>query len=141
MHIDFVPSSIRKLKYLRYLDLSSNRFLEKLPNSISTSQNLQTLTLSNCWRLEKLSRDIKNLVNLRHLEIDQCPALTYMPRELGQLTNLRMLSTFVVHSGSHFGGLQELNGLQNLRGELAIKNLGHGKSVMSEYKAANLKEK
>jgi Leucine-rich repeat (LRR) protein len=70
MHLDFVPSSIVKLKYLRYLDLSSNRFLEKLPDSISKLQNLQTLRLSDCWKLEELPRDIKNLVNLKHLQID-----------------------------------------------------------------------
>ena len=54
----------------------------------------------------------------------------------GNLTNLQTLSTFVVHSGSHsehsnIGGLQELNRLKNLRGELAVKTLGHGKGVAS----------
>jgi hypothetical protein len=107
---------------------------------------LQTLRLFDCWKLEELPRDIKNLVNLRHLQIDQCPTLTYMPRGLGQLTNLQTLSTFVVHSGSHskhsnIDGLQKLNRLKNLRGELAVKNLGHGKGVASKYKTANLKEK
>ncbi|KAE8038722.1 hypothetical protein FH972_011200 [Carpinus fangiana] len=73
-----------------------------------------------------------------------CNALTYMPCGLGQLNNLRTLSKFVVHSGSHSkhcGGLQELNGLNKLRGRLEIRNLGHGKGVALEYKTANLKEK
>jgi hypothetical protein len=48
----------------------------------------------------------------------------------------------VVHSGSHSsGGLKELNGLNDLRGELAILNLGRGKCAVSEYESAKLKEK
>jgi hypothetical protein len=67
-----------------------------------------------------------------------------MPHGLGQLTNLQKLSRFVVHSGSHSrhsGGLKELNGLNNLRGELVILNLRHGKCVVSEYESAKLKGK
>ncbi|XP_059434716.1 putative disease resistance protein RGA1 [Corylus avellana] len=67
-----------------------------------------------------------------------------MPRGLGQLTNLQTLSTFVVHKdplSRHSSELKELNGLNNLRGHLEIKNLRHGKDATSECKAANLKEK
>ncbi|XP_062175540.1 putative disease resistance protein RGA1 [Alnus glutinosa] len=81
-----------------------------------------------------------------HLEIDECDSLTYMSVGLGQLTNLQTLSAFYVHSGfpsrhSDSSGLQELGGLNKLRGELEIKNLGHGKGVTLDCKAANLKEK
>ncbi|XP_062175533.1 putative disease resistance protein RGA3 isoform X2 [Alnus glutinosa] len=139
-------SSIGKLKHLKYLDLSTNSKIKKLPDSITRLQNLQTLKLSRCKLLEELPRDIKNLVNLRHLEIDICLGLSYMPVGLGQLTNLQTLSAFYVDSGSpsrhsDSGGLQELGGLNKLRGELEIVNLGHGKGVALECKAANLKEK
>jgi Leucine-rich repeat (LRR) protein len=139
-------SSIGKLKHLRYLNLSENSEIKKLPDSITRLQNLQTLKLSNCRSLEELPRDIKKLVNLRHLEIDGCDRLSYMPVGLGQLTNLQTLSAFYVHSGSpsrhsDSGGLQELGGLNKLRGELWIVNLKHGKGVALECKAANLKEK
>ncbi|XP_059446809.1 putative disease resistance protein RGA3 [Corylus avellana] len=138
-------SYIGKLKHLRYLDLSGNIGMKKLPDSLTSLQNLQTLILSFCESLKELPRDIKKLVNLQHLEIDAC-GLTYMPLGLGQLTNLRTLSTFYVHLDSHSrhsgsSGLQELKGLNKLRGKLEIVNLGHEKGVASECKAASLNEK
>jgi Leucine-rich repeat (LRR) protein len=138
-------SFIGKLKHLRYLDFSGNLKIKKLPDSITRLHNLQTLKLSYCSSLKELPRDIKKLVNLMHLEIDGCDRLSYMPVGLGQLTNLQTLSAFYVHSGSpsrhsDSGGLQELGGLNKLRGRLGIVNLGHGKSK-GECKAANLKAK
>jgi len=143
-NLDLLPSSIGKLKHLRYFDLSCNCNLKKLPNSISELQNLQTLKLFFCLSLEEMPRDMKELVNLRHLYIRWCKRLTYMPRGLGLLTNLRTLSNFVVHKdpfSPHSSGLKELKGLNNLRGYLRIENLRHGKDGASECKEANLKEK
>jgi len=137
--------SIGKLKHLRYLALSESQRMEKLLDSITRLQNLQTLKLSYCRSLKELPRDIKKLANLRHIEINGS-GLTYMPVGMGQLTNLQTLSTFLVHSGSHSrhsdsSGLQELHGLNMLRGRLEIVNLRHGKGVALECKDANLKEK
>jgi hypothetical protein len=142
-YLDSVPSSIKELKHLKYLDLSDNMEMKKLPDSITSLHNLQTLRLSFCNSLQELPRDIKKLVNLRHLEIQACSKLTYMPRGLGQLNNLRKLTNFVVHSGSHSShcaDLRELNGLNQLRGSLRITNLGHVKGVASEFKDATLKD-
>ncbi|KAJ0046696.1 hypothetical protein Pint_05357 [Pistacia integerrima] len=106
--------------------------------------NLETLDLSNCLELKELPRDIIKLVNLRHLINEECDSLVGMPYGLGLLTNLRTLSLFVVSKGNSSssrkrknGGIEELNGLNNLRGELKIKNLKY----VENGSLANLKEK
>ncbi|XP_065628653.1 putative disease resistance protein RGA1 isoform X2 [Quercus suber] len=147
MGIKTISSSIKKLKHLRYLDLSENEDIEMLPNSIVKLYNLQTLKLSWCTRLKELPRDINKLVNLRFLEIDECSGLTHMPNGLGQLTNLQTLSRFVMSKGRidsvprSYGELKELNRLNELRGNLSIENLKQVKDAPLEYKDANLKEK
>nr|XP_023924486.1 putative disease resistance protein RGA3 [Quercus suber] len=147
MGIKTIPSSIKKLKHLRYLDLSKNEDIEMLPNSIVKLYNLQTLKLSWCLKLKELPRDINKLVNLKFLQIDVCWGLTHMPNGLGQLTNLQTLSRFVMSKGSidsvprSYGKLKELNRLNELRGTLSIENLKQVKDAPLEYKDANLKEK
>ncbi|XP_065628124.1 putative disease resistance protein RGA3 [Quercus suber] len=145
--IKTIPSSIKKLKHLRYLDLSENEDIEMLPNSIVKLYNLQTLKLSECFKLKELPRDINKLVNLRFLEINGCTDLTHMPNGLGQLTNLQTLSRFVMSKSStdsvprSNGRLKELDRLNELRGNLSIENLKQVKDAALEYKDANLKEK
>ncbi|KAJ9158803.1 hypothetical protein P3X46_024349 [Hevea brasiliensis] len=130
--IEKVSNSINKLKHLRYLDVSGNVKILALPNSIMNLQNLQVLNVSDCSRLKELPKDIKKLINLRHLYCDGCWDLTHMPRGLGQLTSLRTLTWFVVAKDNsvakNVGGLNELNSLNNLRGSLAIFNLGYVKN-------------
>ncbi|KAB1226033.1 putative disease resistance protein RGA1 [Morella rubra] len=103
-----------------------------------------TLRLNRCHVLRELHKDMKSLVNLRHLEIEECLRLTHMPCEMGQMTSLQTLTNFVLSLGSvsvDSGGLNKLKRLNNLRGNLVIEGLRHGKDAELEYKAADLREK
>ncbi|KAK4798728.1 hypothetical protein SAY86_031054 [Trapa natans] len=142
-----VPSSIDKLKHLRYLDLSENAFMEVLPRCITQLRNLLTLKLSYCQRLKELPDDIARLVNLRHLEIDGCRSLANMPCGIGRLKHLCLLSTFVVSknrdesASSKKAGISELAGLNNLQGGLTLRGLENVRGAEDEVKATNMKEK
>ncbi|XP_050263443.1 disease resistance protein RGA2-like [Quercus robur] len=145
LKIKTLPNIIGKLMHIRYLDLSNND-IEVLPSSITRLVNLHTLKLTCCSKLRELPTDIQKLVSLKHLDIYSCSNLTRMPYGLGQLTSLQTLSLFVVSkdpkgSSKHYGGLAELNKLNDLRGKIEIKNLELVKDAISEAKAANLKEK
>ncbi|XP_074285626.1 putative disease resistance protein RGA1 [Silene latifolia] len=124
-----LPKSIGQLLHLRSLDLSYNTNLEVLPKSITKLVNLQTLNLYNCKSLKQLPDDVSKLVDLSTLDIGACDALRYvpMPAGIGMLTNLQTLCQFMVGSRPSsaskqcFNGLEDLNHLNKLKGELTIE--------------------
>lgn len=75
--IEKLPGSIRKLRRLRYLDLSETS-IEKLPNFITKLYNLQTLKLPR--DLIELPKDFHKLVSLKHY----CMADTMETRKVSQ---------------------------------------------------------
>ncbi|VVA34419.1 PREDICTED: putative disease resistance [Prunus dulcis] len=141
-----LPKCLRKMIHLRYLDLSGNP-IKRLPNWIVKLQNLETLDLNCCRFLVELPRDIKKLINLRHLILANCDNLAWIPRGLGELTHICTLNTFVLSENKSMlrdsAGLNELEKLKDLRGELKIKNLRCEQDMVSELNddCAVLKEK
>ncbi|KAK9913080.1 hypothetical protein M0R45_036905 [Rubus argutus] len=133
-----VPKCLSKMKQLRYLNLGRNK-MKRLPNWVVKLQNLQTLGLSDCSDLEELPRDLKNMINLRHLMLRNCFRLNHMPCGLGELMCLRTLNRFALsrRQDKDSAGLGELKKLNELRGELEISYLRHGKDV-SESNVANI---
>ncbi|CAI0428740.1 unnamed protein product [Linum tenue] len=115
---------IGELKHLRFLRFSCQQ-MTKLPDSVTNLLTMQVLDLSLCSHLTELPRDIRKLVNLKHLYLDPSVKLTHMPKGIGELASLQTLKKFVVgtRTSGDVGGLNELNGLIALRGELTIESL------------------
>ncbi|AES96304.1 LRR and NB-ARC domain disease resistance protein [Medicago truncatula] len=132
-----LSTSIGRLKYLRYLDISGGHF-DTLPKSICKLCNLEVLNLDHCYFLQKLPDSLTRLKALRQLSLIDCDSLTSLPPHIGKLTSLKTLSKYIVGNEKGFK-LEELGQL-NLKGELHIKNLERVKSV-TDAKKANMSRK
>ncbi|GLT82935.1 hypothetical protein SLE2022_012550 [Rubroshorea leprosula] len=117
-NIDKLPAVLRKLKHLRYLDVSETQ-IKELPEFITKLYQLQTLRFMYCYRMKRPLEGIGNLVNLRHIYFND---QSLMPPGVGTLTCLQTLELFVVDQQKG-RQIEELGGLSQLKGKLEITNL------------------
>ncbi|CDP08107.1 unnamed protein product [Coffea canephora] len=116
-----LPTTIGKLRCLRYLDISRTSITE-LPNPITQLYNLQTVKLSN---LQQLPKNFGNLANLRHLYIGKDGMINGKPcllPDIGQLSSLQTLPFFYV-SRDKGCQIDQSGHLHNLRGDVKIFDL------------------
>ncbi|CAA2974074.1 Hypothetical predicted protein [Olea europaea subsp. europaea] len=134
--IEVLPSAIGKLIHLRYLDASKYFEMKTLPDSICKLYNLQTLRISSCDSLRRLPERLCDLRNLRHLYFYSYDKDFQMPPKIGELSCLQTLQFFRVGDKEGYR-IKELGPLENLTGELEIRNL-EVVNGMEEAEEANL---
>ncbi|GKV48805.1 hypothetical protein SLEP1_g55597 [Rubroshorea leprosula] len=123
-----LPTSLGKLKHLKYLDIS-RAYVTVAPKTFSKLYNLQTSKFLDCG-----PNGIANLISWRHIYSIHPHDISIM-----QLTSLRTLSHFVVGTKRGFQ-IEDLGCLSQLEGKLGILKLEHVRSKLEASKA-NLKEK
>ncbi|KAF9594067.1 hypothetical protein IFM89_027249 [Coptis chinensis] len=93
----------------------------------------------NLSKMRKLRKLVIGSDNYIEISIED-PWLTHMPLGIGELTCLKQLSTFVVSQLSDSAGIQELEKLDHLEGELTINGIQNVLDHRDAYKA-NLRSK
>ncbi|XP_057460639.1 probable disease resistance protein At5g63020 [Actinidia eriantha] len=131
-----VPEGVDRLHALHVLDLSKNRFLEKLPNSISDLENLTALKLQRCTSLiyvpplgklralqeldlscthiKEVPEGVDRLHALHVLDLSGNEDLEKLPNSISDLENLTALKLQFCKSLTYVPPLGKLRALQEL---------------------------
>ncbi|GLT33391.1 hypothetical protein SLA2020_079870 [Shorea laevis] len=135
---EMLHPALGELKHLRYFDISEVDGYA-LPESFCKLYNLQTFRPYESYDcvLQWPKDMVTNWVSLRHICFSS--ERNCLRGRIRHLTSLQTLPFFLV-SLEEGGGIEELGGLTQLRGELEIGQLEHIHS-RSEATKANLKEK
>ncbi|XP_068343838.1 putative disease resistance protein RGA3 [Pyrus communis] len=133
--IEELPSSIGDLRHMRYLNISGTR-IKELPKSTGKLYNLQTLRMCETNFLKTFPTELENLINLRHVYFDK---VRKVPFGMRRLTDLQTLSSFTLDKASSHG-IDELGGLNQLKGKLILRSLGCVRDK-KEAQKANLEGK
>jgi Leucine-rich repeat (LRR) protein len=107
--ISTLPMSIKYLKKLKGLDLSSNRKLRHIPDYIQYLSGLEEIYLSRT-KIVSLPGTIGKLANLSYIDLNYTERLKRLPDELNSLTKLKEI---YLHC-SGITSLPNIEGLQSL---------------------------
>ncbi|KAG0568851.1 hypothetical protein KC19_6G049300 [Ceratodon purpureus] len=131
---------LERLHSLRYIDLSNNKYLEKLPANFGNLKHLTKLDLSTCTFLKKLPKSISNLESLHELHLSGCIFLKELPQNIGNLKHLTKLDLSrcrsldkLPQSISNLESLHELHLSECFRLKELPENIGNLKHLRKLY--------
>ncbi|KAL1808292.1 hypothetical protein ACET3Z_025282 [Daucus carota] len=130
MNVAELPELLRYMKYVKHLDISCLRCKVSGYN-ITELYNLQTLRV---WDLEEHPQMFYKLINLRHLYIKKYLPSRCMFNRIERLTCLQTLPHFIVSKDQNCG-IEQLEGLHNLGGEVKLYGLGDVRNRQEARKA------
>ncbi|GLT82927.1 hypothetical protein SLE2022_012500 [Rubroshorea leprosula] len=135
-NIDKLPAVLRKLKHLRYLDVSKTK-IKELPEFISKLYQLQTLRFMYCDCIERPLEGIGNLVNLRHLYFSSEKLMS--AGSLSTCTSLKSLSIGPCDSLESVPSLDGLSSLQSISiKHCRLKSIGGSLSTCTSLKSLSI---
>ncbi|KAL6599870.1 hypothetical protein ACP70R_045521 [Stipagrostis hirtigluma subsp. patula] len=87
-----ILSCITKLSKLIYLNLRGSSAISALPKSIGEMEDLMYLNLSGCSKIRELPKSFGKLKNLVHVDFSKCTHVTGVSKVLENLTQLQYLN-------------------------------------------------